>query len=142
MSASSFTDWQISCDHPGCDEQRWASDIESVRDPSAAAARRALKRGGWVTAVRASDGSRKRKDYCPRHNPDLAIRVRAALEDGGWAEFSSQADAGKVILTAPGPEGSWRSLATEQCAGWLTRQGFETRRAGDTLHVSDGDGHA
>jgi len=143
VSASSFTDWAISCDHPGCDDQRWASDVVSVTRPTAAAVRKALRPRGWVTGVRADDGSRKRKDYCPHHNPDLAIRVRAALEAGGWAEFSSRADAGKVILNAPGPKGSlesWRSLVTTQCASYLARVGFDTQIAGDDLYVGDGAG--
>lgn len=139
MSASSFTDWSISCDHPGCDRQQWASNISNVIHPTAADVRKVLKRCGWVVNIPAGDGSRKRKDYCPHHNPDLAIRVRAALTEGGWAEFSSRADAGKVILNAPGRgESSWRSLVTAQCASYLNGLGFETQIIDDSLYVSEG----
>ena len=136
MSASSFTDWSVSCDHPGCDQQEFASNVEAC-DLTATALRSRLKRRGWVVSVPASDGSRKRKDYCPHHNPDLAVRVRAALDDGGWAGFSSRADTGNIILNAPGREGSWRSLVTEQCADYLNGLGFRTEIINDSLHVSE-----
>ena len=144
MSAFSHTDWTVICngtydDGTACMASGRTDEIDRNDVTTARDVRRILKARGWLVNVPVKDGTGRvrRLDFCPHHNPDLAIRVRAALDDGGWAEFSSRADAGNIILNAPGPEGSWRSLVTEQCADYLNGLGFRTEIINDSLHVSE-----
>jgi len=76
MSASSFTDWQIACDHPGCGKQVWASNV-STFDQTATSLRKALKDCGWTVNVAAdplSGRGRRRLDFCPDHKPEESGR--------------------------------------------------------------------
>lgn len=71
MSASSFTDWQITCNgsddgHP-CRQGLWVSEL-SVMDGTAADVRKHLKHQGWAVGLSNPD-SRERLDYCPKHKP-------------------------------------------------------------------------
>jgi hypothetical protein len=137
MSASSFTDWQIMCDAEDCLRQVWASEIDAA-DQTAGGLRKVLKARGWTVNVKTWRGIHQHRhlDFCPRHSPDLTVRVRAALEDGGWAEFSIRAEGGKVILDAPGDPCSWRTLVTGQCAGYLNEAGFTVEINGDSIELT------
>ncbi len=70
MSASSFTDWSVRCDDPGCTRQVWASEIDR-RDLTATALRKILKERGWAAALPHPNLEiRTRQDLCPDHKPD------------------------------------------------------------------------
>lgn len=138
MTAFEWTQVELVCNGGRCYERfEGERGLRPTSGETRARVRERAAEAGW-THVRGKFGRPSDRDFCPLHNPDLTVRVRAALDAGGWAEFSSRAEAGKVILNAPGPEGSWRSLVTEQCAGYLTGLGFETEIAAGSLYVSDG----
>ena len=73
MSASSFTDWEVRCDFPGCMRQQWASQLEGTM--TAAYVRLHLKRSGWLVNAEAwrvrpeANGAplKARLDFCPDH---------------------------------------------------------------------------
>lgn len=73
MNASSFTDWRISCDHPGCGKQVWASQT-MARDATATSLRSELKRHGWMVNVpaprRPVGRLTPRLYFCPDHKPN------------------------------------------------------------------------
>ena len=71
MSAESFTDCSISCDHPGCHARHFASNITTALDLTAAELRKELKRRGWTVSIKNPEG-RQRKDFCPLHTPGSA----------------------------------------------------------------------
>lgn len=73
MSASSFTDWQIACDYPGCGMSVWMTEIDLRGVSNASELRRTLKKRGWTVNVPASSVSgvhaARRLDFCPDHKP-------------------------------------------------------------------------
>jgi hypothetical protein len=72
MSASSFADWQIACDHPDCRASIWASNL-STFDQTATSLRKKLKARGWTVNVpNPNQYIRTRQDFCPDHKPEAA----------------------------------------------------------------------
>lgn len=73
MSATSWTDWTVSCDaEEGCGESLGTheTDCGTAAAPGTAAdVRRVLRRRGWAVSVPDSAGGRRRKDFCPAHRP-------------------------------------------------------------------------
>ena len=70
VSASNYTDWQIRCDHPGCDSAPWASEIDAA-DQNATSLRKVLKARGWTVDVKTWRGIHQNRhlDFCPDHKP-------------------------------------------------------------------------
>lgn len=83
MSASSYTDWQITCNQGGCPAHAWGSQI-GLHDPiSAASVRRILRQRGWLVNVPnpSPGGSPRRLDFCPDHKGlEMCRRGRLAIE--------------------------------------------------------------
>jgi len=131
MSATEFRTYELNCDHPEC--RRY---IQSTGAETRAALRKRVAKDGWTHVHREGYMRSSDKDFCPHHNPDLTVRVRAALEDGGWAEFSIRTEGGKVMLDAPGDPCSWRTLVTGQCAGYLNKAGFTAEINGDSIELT------
>lgn len=70
MSATSFTDWSIECDHPGCGRQEWVSEVD-VRDLNVRGLRKILRARDWTVNVHVMDSVRQERplDFCPDHKP-------------------------------------------------------------------------